>query len=226
MEDSDFDERIVLAYLGLPLDYEPSPRTSTIQFLRKHLSQLPPNILCKFSSITTPKLRTVLTPIRNRRLRYVNTHPSELGFVSARNKWPELWEGRERRGREEGEEEKKWARDEFLKGEQKHIGKLGNLLGDYEEEREAERIRAVRRELAETTTIPEEEEEEDTDSEEELVPIEEESEEEKRRYFERMIRERFIYGLLPGIEYDEVDYDESLDVEDDRETQDRWFDED
>lgn len=85
---------------------------------------------------------------------------------------------------------------DFLKGEKKHIGKLGNLLKVYEEEREAERVRAVRRELAGTTTPPEEEEEE-TESEEELGPVPEESEEEKRRYFERMIRERFIYGLLP-----------------------------
>ncbi|KAL9712966.1 hypothetical protein Ac2012v2_004207 [Leucoagaricus gongylophorus] len=221
MKHPDFDHKIALAYLGLPLDYEPSPTTSTIQFLRKHLSQLPPNIVCKFSSITTPKVRTTLTPIRNRRLRYVNTHPSELDFVSARHRWPELWEGRERRGAEEGLEEKRWVWEEFLKGEEKHVGKLASLLGGYEEEREAERIRAVRRELAETTTTPEEEVE--TESED---AGEEESEEEKRRSFERIIRERFIYGLLPGVDYDEVDYDENLDVEDDRETQDRWFDDD
>ncbi|KXN89585.1 hypothetical protein AN958_05452 [Leucoagaricus sp. SymC.cos] len=223
MDPSDFDERAVLSYLGLPPGYEPSPSSSTIQFLRKHLSQLPPNILCKFSSITTPKLRTILTPIRNRRLRYVNTHPAELDFISARSRWPELWEGREQ------EEEKQWAQEEFLKGERKYIGNIGSLLRDYEEEREAERIRSIRRELAETTTIPEEEEEEEEDTEnedEEPAPAEEESEEEKQRYFERLIRERFIYGLLPGIDYDKVDYDESLDVEDDRETQDRWFDED
>jgi len=30
---------------------------------------------------------------------------------------------------------------------------------------------------------------------------------------------------MQGIDYDRVDYDESLDVDDDRETQDRWFDE-
>lgn len=198
MDHPDFDERAILSYLGLPPDYEPSPRNSTIQFLRKHLSQLPPHILCKFSSITTPKLRTILIPIRNRRLRYVNTHPAELDFVSARSRWPELWEGREYRGREEGEEEKRWTEREFLKGETKHVGKLGKLLGDYEEEREAERIRMIRRELAATTSIPEEEEEE-SESEEEDEPsaVEEESEEEKRRYFERLIRERFIYGLLP-----------------------------
>lgn len=200
MNPSDFDERAVLSYLGLPPDYEPSPTSSTIQFLRKHLAQLPPNILCKFSSITTPKLRTIIIPIRNRRLRYASTHPAELDFVSARNRWPELWEGRERRGKEEGEEEKQWAQSDFMKGEVKHVGKLGNLLGDYEEDREAERIRATQRELAETTTVPEEEEEEveeeDSSGEEEAIAVEEESEEEKRRYFERLIRERFIYGLL------------------------------
>lgn len=31
---------------------------------------------------------------------------------------------------------------------------------------------------------------------------------------------------MQGIDYDKVDYDEGLDVDDDRETQDRWFDED
>jgi len=192
MEYPDFDHKIILAYLGLPPDYEPSPTTSTIQFLRKHLSQLPPNIVCKFSSITTPKIRTILTPIRNRRLRYVNTHPSDLGFISARNRWPELWEGRERRGAEEGLEEKMWVREEFLKGKEKHVGKLASLLGDYEEEREAERVRAVYRELAETTTAPEEEEEAESED-----TGEEESEEQKRRSFECIIRERFIHGLLP-----------------------------
>lgn len=249
MDTAEFDERAVLSYLGLPPDYEPSPRNSTIQFLRKHLSQLPPNVLRKFSIITTPKLRTILIPIRNRRLRYMNTHPKELDFISARNRWPALWEGRERRGREEGEEEKHWVEDEFLKGEAKHVGKLGSLLRDYEEEREAERVRTIRREMAAANSIPqeepqEEEEEEEEESEEgEPVQVEEESEEEKRRYFERLIRERFIYGLLPvgsshsvsdmyietilqDIDYDQVDYDEALDVDDDRETQDRWFDED
>jgi len=192
MNHPDFDHKIILGYLGLPPDYEPSPTTSTIQFLRKHLSQLPPNIVCKFSSITTPKIRTILTPIRNRRLRYVNTHLLDLGFVSARNRWPELWEGRERRGTEEGLEEKMWVQEEFLRGKEKYVGKLASLLGDYEEEREAERVRTIYRELAETTTAPEEEEE--TESEE---TGEEESEEEKRRSFECIIRERFIYGLLP-----------------------------
>ena len=57
---------------------------------------------------------------------------------------------------------------------------------------EKQRVRAVYRELAETTTAPEEEEE--TESED---TGEEESEEQKRRSFECIIRERFIYGLLP-----------------------------
>ena len=54
-------------------------------------------------------------------------------------------------------------------GQTKHIGKLGSLLGDYEEEREAERVRTMRRERAremerESDLIPEE----DDDSDEEL----------------------------------------------------------
>lgn len=192
--DSDFDEKAVLSYLGLPADYEPSPKTSTIQFLRKHIPQLPPDVLCKFSYITTPKMRTTLIPIRNRRLRYANTHPTELDFTSARNRWPELWEGREQRGQEEGQEEKDWVQTQFLEGQTQYVGKLGHLLGDYEEEREAERARMIRRELAETT-VEEEEEEGESESEED-VGVEEESEEERRRGFERLVRERFIYGLL------------------------------
>lgn len=193
--DSGFNEKAVLSYLGLPADYEPSPKTSTIQFLRKHLPQLPPDVLCKFSYITTPKVRTTLIPIRNRRLRYVNTHPTELGFTSARNRWPELWEGRERTG-EGGKEEKDWVQTQFLEGQTTHVGKLGHLLGDYEEEREAERMRMIRRELAETTIEEEEEEESETEEEEDAGVEVEESEEEKRRYFELLVRERFIYGLL------------------------------
>jgi hypothetical protein len=194
--DADFDEKAVLSYLGLPADYEPSPKTSTIQFLRKHIPQLPPDVLCKFSYITTPKLRTTLIPIRNRRLRYVNTHPTELGFTSARNRWPELWEGRERRGQEEGREERDWVQTQFLGGQTNHVGRLGSLLGDYEEEREAERVRMIRRELAETTVEEEEDEESESEKEEDVGVQVEESEEEQRRYFERLVRERFIYGLL------------------------------
>ena len=82
-------------------------------------------------------------------------------------------------------------------GAKQHVGKLGSLLGDYEEERAAERFRMERRRReVEEPFIPEEDE--DTSDEEDLVsaPPEEESPEEARLAFERLVRERFIYGLL------------------------------
>ncbi|TFK43730.1 hypothetical protein BDQ12DRAFT_675459 [Crucibulum laeve] len=226
-----FDENLPLLYLDLPKDYEPSPKIDAISFLTKHLPQLPPHILLKFSDITSPKQRTTIPNIRNRRLTYTNNNPPELRFYAARSNWPTLWEGRERRGIEEGNEEKEWAESRFLEGSEKHIGKLAKLLGEYEEEREAERIRIIRREKAATEFTPEEdtdseeEEEEEEDSAPSSAPVQE-SQEEAQRWFERLIRERFIYGLLENIDYDKVDWDESLDIDDEREAQERWFDDD
>lgn len=193
MSSEAFDKSLVLKYLGLPGDYSPPPEDDPIGFLNKHLSQLPPNILRHFSYITTPKQRTLLVPIRNRRFRYVNSCPPELRFVVARNSWPELWQGRERRGMEEGNEERLWAQSEFLDGALQHVGKLANLLGDYEEEREAERVRSLRRRAMsdDSSFVPEE----DSEDEEESKNIEE-TDEQIRALFERRIRERFIYGLL------------------------------
>jgi hypothetical protein len=110
-----------------------------------------------------------------------------------------LWEGRERRGVEEGREEREWAEgDGFLRGSEKHVGKLGELLGEYEEEREAERVRMMRRErMAEEVFLPEE----DSDSDEDIKMDEDGGEDEvkeqdAKELFERVVREWFIYGLL------------------------------
>jgi hypothetical protein len=189
-----FDKSLVLKYLGLPADYSPAPEIDPIAFLSQHLFQLPPNILRHFGYITTPKQRTLLVPIRNRRFQYVNRCPAELRFAVARNSWPELWQGRERRGIEEGNEERSWAQNEFLEGAQQHIGKLGDLLGDYEAEREAERVRDLRR--SRTEEIEEVEEDSDDDFEEQNQNTQQETDEQVRILFERRIRERFIYGLL------------------------------
>lgn len=191
-----FDKGPVLKYLGLSLDFAPAPDTDPIAFLNLHLAQLPPDILQQFSLITTPKQRTSIIPIRNRRLRYVNTCPRELGFAIARNTWPELWQGRERSGVEEGDEERRWVQQNFLGGERQHVGKLGNLLGDYEEEREAERVRNLRRSRmpSEDEFVPEEDS--DDDGEGPTYIQEQETIEEAKTLFERRIRERFIYGLL------------------------------
>lgn len=196
-----FDKNLVLKYLGLPEDYSPAPELDPIAFLNHHLFQLPPNVLRHFNYITTPKQRTLLVPIRNRRFRYVNSCPPELRFAVARNSWPELWQGRGRSGVEEGNEERLWAQKEFLDGAQQHVGKLGNLLGDYEEEREAERVRNLRQSRTlplKDDFVPEEEDSSESEQEEikNVQPPEQETDEQVRTLFERRIRERFIYGLL------------------------------
>jgi hypothetical protein len=187
-----FDPSVPLRYLGLPLDYVPSPDTDTVAFLSKYLSHLPPHILAQFGNITTAKQRTMVPTIRNRRLKYTSTMPTELSFHVAQKKWPHMWKGRERAGLDEGRDEKEWANHEFLSGQHQHIGKLGNLLGEYEEEREAERTRTLRRAHAPVDEfVPEEDE-----SDEEPATSEEVAEEEAIASFERLVRERFIYGLL------------------------------
>ncbi|KAF9481811.1 hypothetical protein BDN70DRAFT_875751 [Pholiota conissans] len=220
-----FDKGPSLRYLGLPKDYAPSPETNPIPFLLLYLPQLPPNLLLHFSYITTPKQRTVIIPIRNRRLQYVSKYPPELRFENARNMWPSMWQGRtERGGIQEGKDEKAWANIGFLEGRKQHVGKLGTLLAEYEEEREAERLRELRRNRQPPNEfVPEE----DTYSEDEDAPNSDstlETEAELRAAFERLIRERFIYGLLDNIDYDKVDWDESLDIEE-RDEEERWFDE-
>ncbi|KAG0709792.1 hypothetical protein DFH29DRAFT_885811 [Suillus ampliporus] len=224
-----FQDSEILSYLGLPRDYDPLPSIDPVEFLKRHIHQLPPHVIQRFSLVTTPKQRTVITEIRNRRLKYTESRPGSLSFTAARNAWPALWQGRERGGQEEGREEQEWGKISFLGGAEQQVGKLGKLLGDFEEEREAERVRFIRRTQANDDFVPEEE---DSDSEEEYEfpktqEVEEsESPEEAKALFERRIRERFIYGLLEGADYDSVDWDEGLDVDDDRNAEERWFDDD
>ncbi|KAF8195694.1 hypothetical protein K438DRAFT_1826366 [Mycena galopus ATCC 62051] len=227
-ETSVFNDIRIRSYLGLDSDYQPDPKTAPIDFLTLHLRQLPPHLLLSFSGVTTPKERSRIPAIRNRRLKYATAGPPELEFSSARSTWPLLYDGQgqERRGRQEGEDERDWVARDFLQGLTKHVNKLGTLLGGYEEEREAERFRALRRERAEAEFVPEEESDSDEDEEEEDEgqPAMEQITDSKAS-FERLIRERFIYGLLEEIEYDKVDWDENLDIDGDREAEERWFDE-
>ncbi|KAI0650271.1 hypothetical protein C8Q79DRAFT_942920 [Trametes meyenii] len=127
---SGFDPASVLRYLGLPETYEPSPLTAPIDFLHRHVRVLPPHLLRLFSTNTTPKQRTVISAIRNRRLKYTQSDPRELSSASARSTWPMLWEGRERPGKEQAKEEREWAEREFLGEGKLQVGKLGALLGD------------------------------------------------------------------------------------------------
>lgn len=244
MANPSFDQ--ILIYLGLGLDYLPSPTSDPVTFLDKHIHQLPPHLLLRFSSITSPKQRTSVVQVRNRRTKYAQTRdPQEFSFNAARSSWPILWQGRgpERREGHEANDERQWVEETFLPGLPKHVGKLASLLGGYEEDRDAERVRTLRRQHAEDTFRPEED---DSDSEEEeSIPTveEEESETQIKDVFLRRVKERFIYGLLEvrvvysyyflcdtynfqGIDYDKVDWDESLDDDNDREIEERWFDED
>ncbi|KAJ2931644.1 hypothetical protein H1R20_g5360, partial [Candolleomyces eurysporus] len=226
----EFDGGPSLKYLGLPPDYTPSPTTQPIEFLKQHLTHLPPNIVSYYGLITTPKQRTVIPAIRNRRLQYTQTAPAELSFVRARNSWPHLWEGRLQPGVEEAKEERTWVEKEFLAGNPTHVGKLPGLLRDFEEERENERVRTLRRVRESEELAPEEDSDSDEEDEEDEEPPSSESDpetdQERQAIFERRIKERFIYGLLDSIDYDKIDWNESLDVDDDREAQERWFEED
>lgn len=195
---SRFQDCDILSYLALPQDYDPLPSVDPIEFLKRHLHELPPNIIQRFSLVTTPKQRTAITEIRNRRLKFTESRPRSLSFAVARNTWPTLWQGRERRGQEEGKEEQEWAKMSFLGGAEQQVGNLAKLLGDMEEEREAERVRIIRRTQANDDFVPEEESDSGEEEEEEEVSEIQESEslEEAQALFERRIRERFIYGLL------------------------------
>lgn len=187
----------VLRYIGLPENYQPSPDAQPIEFLTKHLRELPPHLLTLFTSCTTPKERSIIPGIRNRRLKYTQSNPPEFSFSSAKTSWPLLWTGTERRGVSEAEEEREWVKNEFLANLQPHVGKLGELLGGYEEEREAERVRDLRRHQAEYfESLPEEDEESDEEDEESVAAEDTENAVDAEEWFLRRIKERFIYGLL------------------------------
>lgn len=184
-----------LIYLGLAPDYRPSPQDEPLEFLTKHIREIPPHLFSYFSQCTTPKQRTTIPLIRNRRLKYIESSPGEFKFESARNTWAALWEGQDHRVlfKQSGEEEKAWAKREFMSGSTQHVGKLGDLLAGYEEERQAEHLRDIRRAIPrEDHFIPEED---DDDSEDDLPP-EIETPAQAQSSFLRMLKERFIYGLL------------------------------
>lgn len=189
-----------LKYLGLPLDYTPSPEKSPVEFLSLHIRQLPEHLGLYFRDLISPQQRTKLAAIRNRRQRYTVSDQgrTELGFDQAQSRWPALLEIRlPRPGRLQGEEERSWADHQFLDGRKVEIGKLGGLLRDFEEEREAERIREqYRARAAYEASRPQIPEEDDDSDEEEDTAGDDDSPEQQRAGFERLIRERFIYGML------------------------------
>lgn len=221
MDGDAFSDLALLSYLGLPPDYSPLPSGSPIEFLRKYLHQIPPHLITSFALVTTPKQRSLIPDMRNRRLRYTDTAPKQLELESAKARWPHLWSGRERYGKRAAEDEKEWASTSFLDGMQQQVGKLGSLLGEYEEEREVERARCLKRSQGggeDDGFIPEEDE---SDSDLGDAADVQESPEELSVDFERRIKELFIYGLLEGADYDLCDWSEQYDIYDEE----GWFDE-
>ncbi|KIO31112.1 hypothetical protein M407DRAFT_19989 [Tulasnella calospora MUT 4182] len=252
---SDFNVAPILKYLSLPADHKPSPRDEPLEFLRDHLIQLPLELLRPFSTITTPRQRTQLLRIRNRRTTYACSAEGRkaLSWVEARKEDSLAYEAfmisstgtqgmplaqdptdperAYRKGEEEGGEERKWVESSFMDGAKGHIGegKLAALLGQFEEEREAERLRDMRREIrereqAQRESEPEEEEEEEEEGEESPTNPIYDSPGDARSSFERVIRDKFIDGLLEWMDYDTVDWDDRWD-DDGRDDEDKWFDE-
>ncbi|KAI0311966.1 hypothetical protein OF83DRAFT_1067963 [Amylostereum chailletii] len=222
---SEYDARPVLVYLGLPLDYQPSPAIDPIAFLSQRLHQLPPALLHPFSSIVSPKQRSAIPAIRNRRFKFFCSEPPEFQFSVARREWAFLWEGsQERRGVEEGRAEKVWAESEFMGGGRHHVGKLGALLADYEEERVGERFRAMRNVTAQEAFVPEEDEDSSDESDDGSVVEETLRPEVEQEQFLIRLKEKFVYGLLETDIYDRVDWDDVWDDEE-RDREERWFEE-
>ncbi|CAE6523255.1 unnamed protein product [Rhizoctonia solani] len=243
-----FDGGPILRYLALDSDYKPSPDDSPIEFLKQHMSQLPPHLLVLFNAHTkaTPRARSSIPTIRNRRCAYAATEPKSLDPDVLSKTDPGVWDlvNSERAqaltirrptviDEDEAEiEERDWATNQFQDGNKMHIGKIGELLAELEGERRRERERAVRRQALvartrEEETLQEEEESSDDDQDDEervlagLVRLRPDPAEEDIR---RTICERFISGLLTNMDYDAVDWDEKWDP-DDRDDEERWFDE-
>ncbi|KAF8272507.1 hypothetical protein EI94DRAFT_1566176 [Lactarius quietus] len=225
MDATSFDSNAILSYLQLPPDYSPSPTTAPIPFLSKHIHQLPSHLLHLFSTITTPQQRTAVLVIRNRRFNFAQSDPPTLRVFPARQLWPELWESPGEIGQEPRREEEEWADTAFLGGKRKpFVGRLGALLGEYEEERQMERARRARYAHQEVF-VPEEDESGDDQGSGSIEPEVPESTQAVQEIFLRRVRERLIYGQLEWDFYDQLDWDDSWDRQD-RDAEDRWFDDD
>ncbi|KAL5636912.1 hypothetical protein ACGC1H_000777 [Rhizoctonia solani] len=239
-----FDSGPILRYLALDPDYTPSPDDSPVEFLKRHMSQLPPHLLVLFNAHpgATPRARASVPAIRNRRCAYVATEPKLLDPDVLSKSDPGVWDlvNSERAqaltirrpiGVDEDEaeaDERDWASNQFQDGNKMHVGKIGELLAELEGERRRERERAVRRQALVARAREEEtlQEEEESSDDEESAPAGPEqlrpdpAEEDIRR----TIRERFIAGLLTNVDYDQVDWEERWDP-DDGDNEERWFDE-
>ncbi|CDZ98688.1 Protein of unknown function DUF2052, coiled-coil [Phaffia rhodozyma] len=249
----------ILQYLSLP----PSTilPTPALQFLSTHLSSLPPSLAALFSKETTPKARASIAGIRNRRFRWANqaSTPGVLRVGSGRERHPLLFDrivgsgidlhsgssyeesdtaSRGGNADEEEDDEEVWGQMKGVLGGKAKVGKFGALMKGFEEEREGERRRGLRREEIKAERETGEEFESDSDDDDD-DDGENGGEERKRReedtfwgekgedriqVFERILKERWIDGL-EDLDYDAVDYDETWDESSTESlSQDAWFD--
>jgi len=128
----------------------------------------------------------------------VQSDPPALRFISARQRWPTQWEEPEEFGHDQsrGREEKEWAETAFLGGEHKpFVGKLGTLLGEYEQQRQIESAH-LGRHAHHDVFVPEDESTDSNDDQDSLEPEVPESTQAVQDSFLRRVRERLIYGLL------------------------------
>ncbi|KAG8747563.1 hypothetical protein FRC10_000699 [Ceratobasidium sp. 414] len=238
----------MLKYLSLDADYTPSPAQNPIEFLKQHMTQLPPHLLVLFSNhpSVTPHARASIPAVKNRRCNYAAEEPKALDPDVLSKLDADIWDllNEERpQGQttqrptapepdEDVADERAWADEEFQGGVKGHVGKIGELLAELEGERTRERQRAIRRQAAVVRARREETEEEvEESSEDDDDDDDDERQEEPVRQFDapekdlrRVVRERFISGLLKEFDYDAVDWDEKWEP-DDRDSEDRWFDE-
>ncbi|KAG8701629.1 hypothetical protein FRC09_005236 [Ceratobasidium sp. 395] len=257
-----FDDAPILKYLSLDADYTPSPSENPIEFLRRHITQLPPHLLVLFSNhpSVTPRARASIPTIKNRRCYYAVEEPRALDPDVLSRTDADIWDlvNEERpQGQttqrptapepdEDVADERAWADEEFQGGVKGHVGKIGELLAELEGERTRERQRAIRRQAAVVRARREETEEEFDESSDEEDEDEQELPQRQldapEKDLRRVVRERFISGLLKvwpwnigylrtsidpsqqEFDYDSVDWDEKWDP-DDRDSEDRWFDE-
>lgn len=196
------DLQKIQTYLALPPG--PSLPSPPLQFLTDHLPLLPPSLALLLSKPTTPQGRTTIAQIRNRRYRWASQTPPPpaLRVSRGRDRHPLLFDrivgsGVDIRD-EEGEEEEEWGRTRAVLGGGATIGKFGELMKGFEEEREGERRRAVRKEEARRERETAEEFESDSDEDEQEHRVDSfwgAEVEERVRVFERILRERWLDGL-------------------------------
>lgn len=239
-----------LAALGVAPD---DPR----RLLATHLDALPPALLREVGALVPPRERSRIPRIRQRR--HVWAHPSsslpgstpdkpeDLTAAEGRIRWPLLWEqlgGDPTLGPDTAAQRDavRWAEAEFMPGEQRHVGRLGRLLGEEEEvgawRRAAQSRARERRMQAEGEEFDSESDEDEDDevaagggdgggggeqnsSSTGQPPAKSQAEVEAQ--FEKRLLELFLDGL-DTLDYDDIDFTPAHDPIAERDREERYFD--